>query len=126
MEVKEVHDGYARNFLIPKKIATPFNSDGLKIKNEIEVKEKIRMAEIEKYLKELSENPLRFTLKVGESGEVFGSIKSEDMQKELNQRGLKEFKIETKDSIKKIGKNEVEINFGKGVKKKIEILVTQH
>lgn len=125
MEVKEVNDGYARNFLIPQKIAAPFNADGLKVKNEMEAKEKSRLAEIKKHLKELTENPLKFTLKVDKDGVVFGSVKKEDVKKELVQRGIKEVKIETKDPVKKIGENEIEINFGRGIKEKIKILVSQ-
>ncbi len=125
-DVKEVNDGYARNFLIPKKMATPLNAEGLKIKTETEIKEKNRLLGIKKYLKELTENPLEFKLKVGERGEVYGSVKKEDIEKSLVQRGLKEVKVEIDNPIKKNGENEIEINFGKGVKEKIKILVSGH
>ncbi len=125
LDVKEVNDGYARNFLIPKKIAAPFNAEGLKLKAEAETKEKNRISGIDKYLKELSENPLKFKLKIGAKGEVYGSVKKEDIEKALVQRGVKGVKAELNDPIKKTGENEIEINFGRGIKEKIKILINE-
>lgn len=124
-EIKEVSDGYARNFLIPQNFARPADQSSLKIKSESETQEKQRLIKISQCLKELEEKPLEFKLKVGSKKEVFGSIKKEDIEKSLLKRMGEDIKIEISEPLRKIGDQEVTTNLGNGLKKKIIIRISE-
>ncbi|MFA5084452.1 MAG: 50S ribosomal protein L9, partial [Candidatus Paceibacterota bacterium] len=93
-EVKEVKDGYAKNFLIPKNLVKPANEANLEIiarqKAVWEQKEKEILEHLEKIAGELKSAVLDFSLKVGESGQAFGSVNAAEIIKALN--GLDIFK----------------------------------
>ena len=125
-DTKDVNDGYARNFLVPKKLATPLDKEGLKLKTAMEAGERLRLSEIKSYIQETLEKPIEFKLKIGESGEVFGSIKKDDIEKTLEQRGWKNAKAEIKEPLKKVGENEILVNFGRGIKEKVKVIISGH
>ena len=122
-EIKEVSEGYARNFLFARKLAIPADSGGLKVKASIDAKEQ---ALIEKYhteSKRLEADTLEFKVKGGEKGEVFGSVSAEDIRKALAGKGYGEVKIDLEKPIRKTGEQEVVIDFGKGVRGTAKIKV---
>ena len=121
-EVKNVSDGYARNMLFPRKmavLATPEEMKKIeKEKRTAETEEKESMAK----LKSVTEGePIKFYLKTGDKGEIYTSIKSEDIEQELRRRGLVEVKVKLPKPIKSLGLFEVEINLRKGVAGKVKI-----
>ncbi len=128
LEVKEVKDGYGRNFLMARGLAEAATKDAL---NKLEHQKKIWEAEYEKLVEELKigakkleETELNFKMKVGEKGEAFGSVSRKDIETELARHGYKDLKIELEKSIKTLGEHFVPIDLGEGVKTKIKI-VTQ-
>lgn len=82
-DVVKVNDGYARNYIIPKKIgleATPKNLNDLKIQKAKE--EKIQneiLEEAKKLAKELEEKSVEVTLKTGKDGKIFGSVSTKEI-----------------------------------------------
>ncbi len=129
-EVKNIKDGYARNFLIPRglaKIATKQNLKELETQKETLLKKEKEMKDkLEALVKDLSGQEFKFTLKTGEKDEVFGSVTKEDIKKRI-EGSFKDtdnnLEIKLGQPIKKLGGHQVEINLGKGVKTTIKVVV---
>lgn len=124
-DIKEAKDGYARNFLIPQKLAKIATNQAVKElgvqKAEWERKEKEIKAELEKTAKELEGREFKFEVKTGKKGEVFGSVGSEDIKKSLIEKGIKA-EILLERPLKTLGEHQVEIDLGGGIKTKIKII----
>ena len=122
-EIKETHSGYARNFLIPNKLAKLATQSAINDFNEQKERAKERIETLSKQLDELqasaSASPPIFFLKVGDKGEVFSSISSIDIAKKLAEEypvfKKVNLKIET-DHIRKLGRHQIKINLGQGIK----------
>lgn len=126
-EVKNVSDGYARNFLLPKKMAQIATEEAIKkIKEQKEIIEHHRdelKDALEQTAKKLSSKEFHFYPEIGENNEVFGSISKKDIEKaikeELNflQENLRpqvaeKIKVNLTKSLKKLGIHEVKIKLG--------------
>lgn len=116
-EVKNVSDGYARNFLVAKGFATEATEKALL---HIAKGEAAKAAEREKEEKEyrtlakaLSELELLFTLKLGEKGESFGSIGSSKILDALKAKkiSLGEGTIDLESPIKTLGAHKIRVSF---------------
>lgn len=116
-EVKEVKDGYARNFLLPRNLAKIATPENLKIlsqqKADRERQKKELVEELKKAAIRLKEITLDFSLKVGESGQVFGSLNASEIKKALEDLGFQNFELILEKPIKELGEHSVEINLGK-------------
>ena len=129
-EVKEVKDGYARNFLIPKKMARKADDRALQwLASQKEIIEK----EIEEDLKKSQELAssldgieVSFTVKVGDSGQLFESINSLKISEKLSQMGfkVKKSQINLKEPIKEIGEFPVKINLDHNLETEITLMIT--
>src|SRR3989344_2747482 len=125
-DVKEIPNGYARNFLIPRHLAKAATEEALnEMKSEKQNIEKhiealkIRLSKIQK---DLHENPLVFKVKVGEGDKVFGSVGKKDI--ELKLAGLETeamIEVHLLQPIKVLGDKEIEISLGSEVKGKIKV-----
>lgn len=122
-ETKEVKEGYARNFLFPKKLAVRVGDPKAK-----EVIEKARKAklnalkevdEIKATAAKLADKILIFKAKVGEKGKLFGAIGRDEIAKELK---VDEKKIEV-EPIKELGEHEVTVKFGHSISAKVKVKV---
>ncbi len=91
-KIVKVSDGYARNYLLPKKLAVPVTQAALKQmeKNRIEREERQRKElEAAKQLAEKIEKlSCTITVKVGEGEKIFGSVSTIDIQKNLKEQGI--------------------------------------
>lgn len=128
-EVKEVADGFARNFLIPKKLAIIATSKELeKLRKRKEQIEKMRKEEEEK-IKGLAERikGLEIVLKekVNPEGKLYGSVGREKIASLLKENGfgIDENKVDLVEPIKDTGKFEVEINLFPDLKTKIKLKI---
>ncbi|RJQ28076.1 50S ribosomal protein L9 [Candidatus Parcubacteria bacterium] len=124
-EVKEINDGYARNFLILKGFAVQATSGAIqKIEKEKSEKDAAYQRKIQT-LKKLADSiknlKLHFTLKAGEKGELFGSITSKDIEKQLVQYKAGEAQALLEHPIKSIGEHVVPINVGEGIETTIVV-----
>lgn len=129
-EVKEVSDGYARNFLIPKGLvleATPASLKLLADQKESAVRREIQdAAEANELAKKLAGAVLTFKAKTGEGGRLFGSITAKDVIDEIKKMlhlELDKRKLEIDDSIKHLGEHHVKVHLYKGVTAEITIKV---
>jgi large subunit ribosomal protein L9 len=116
MEVKEVSDGYARNFLIAKKLAVPADEAAMKFKSEADRRENDSVGKYRQLAELLKSEALEFGVRTGEKGEVFGSVTSEQIKKALREKGLGEPEVALKHPLRSIGEHRVEVNFSRGIK----------
>ena len=131
-EIKEVSDGYARNFLIPRKMVAEATTDAL---NSIKLKEKAKIAHAEKEktlaqdnVKKLETLVVKVPAKAGTGGRLFGSVTS----KEISDALLKQYDIaiDKKDivqsePIKTFGAYSVKCKLGHEVSGIINLVVTE-
>jgi large subunit ribosomal protein L9 len=129
-EVKEVSDGYARNFLFPSKLAEPMTSVALKKIETMEAEHEKKEMELKKRLKaivtEAEAVTLVFALKTDKSGAVFGSINKETIQKALRERHIvtkERIEMDLDRPIKEFGDYTIPIDLKKGVTAKLKIRV---
>ena len=123
-----VSDGYARNYLFPKKLAveaTKENLGKLESKNEAnkfkKQNEKNDAIEVANKLKELV---LTIKVKAGENGKIFGGVTSKEISENLKEQYKIEIdkkKIEVKETIKNIGRFTINIKLYEGVNAKLTV-----
>ena len=115
-EIVEVNPGYARNFVLPKKLgveATPQALNDLKLKNQNDAKVAAEnLADAKALAEKLSASSVTAEIKVGEGGRAFGSISSKEVselvKKQLNLT-IDKKKIQVKDPIKGVGSYKVAV-----------------
>jgi large subunit ribosomal protein L9 len=115
-EIVEVNQGYARNFVLPKKLgveATPKNLNDLKLKNQNDAKVAAEnLAEAKALAEKIGASSVTAEMKMGEGGKAFGSISSKEiaelMKKQLG-LNIDKKKIQVKDPIKALGTYRVQI-----------------
>ena len=121
-EVKEVKDGYGKNFLIKNGYAVIASKTGLerlesenRQKQEEEAK---RIQECEKIKENLSKITLKFPVKTGKQDQVFGSVSSKMIVSELKNRGYEIDKktVKLNEALSTLGYHNVEIELHKQVK----------
>ncbi|AZT89946.1 50S ribosomal protein L9 [Caldicellulosiruptor changbaiensis] len=129
--IVEVNDGYARNYLIPRKLAAPL-TEGLekhiKEKKEAEQKKKEKELMLAKELADkLEKNYVIIKAKAGENGKLFGSITNKEIADEIKRQlgiDIDKKKVDLEDPIKQIGSYEVSIRLYQGVLAKLKVHVT--
>ena len=120
-EVVTVRNGYARNFLIPQKMAVEASISNLKQLEErlkqIRKKEEKMLAEINKVISALQEGPVTIGAKTGTTGKIFGSITTVQIAKAVREQKGYEIdrrRIHLIDEIKEIGSYKAKVDFGNG------------
>lgn len=121
-EVINASDGYARNFLFPKKLAVEANNDNmnkLKAKKQSEqYKKDVEKDSAQKIAKKLDEINLNIQVKAGENGKIFGGVTSKEISEELKKQyniDVDKKKIVLKENIKNIGSFDINIKLYEGV-----------
>ncbi len=130
-EVRRVADGYARNFLIPWGLAKPATLGELQ---NLAIAQRTRQESSQNLIKtletlkeETGKLPLTVDIKTGERGEIFGSVKAEQITHALNS-SRPEFKkipyqINLTGSIRELGMHQINIDAGGGVRNTLTIEV---
>ena len=125
-QVVKVNDGYARNFILPKKLgveATAKNLNDLKLQKANEAKIAAEQLAAAKELGEkLEKATVTLAIKAGEGGRAFGSVSSKEIGKAIQEQlGLEvdKKKIVLNDPIKSIGSFEVPVKLHKDVTAKL-------
>lgn len=129
-EIKEVAEGYARNFLLPKKMAEIATPAKIKETEEKKKGEEQKEKEAALKIKALAEklNGVKIEIKgKAKKGKLFGSIGKEEIKKELQAKGfdIKEKNIILKENIREVGERKVEVQFTGGIKAKIIIEIEE-
>ena len=131
-QIVTVNDGYARNFILPKKLgveATSKNLNDLKLKkaNDAKLAAEI-LAAAKELAAKLDESKVTLSIKAGEGGRAFGSVSNKEISKAItDQLGLEidKKKIVLSDPIKSIGSFEVPIKLHKDVTARLAVKVVE-
>ena len=130
-EIKEVADGYARNFLIPKGLAKPATKENLKwleTQKEIEVKKaEEELKKVEAVATNIDGQEIIILVKVGAEGQLFESITSQKIYEKLKELGfeIKKSQIDLPEPIKELGEYPVKIKFEHNLEAEIKIIVVE-
>lgn len=125
----EVSDGYARNFLFPKKLAITATADNV---NTMKLKEKARLAQIEREKEEAKETAkklegisVKVTAKSGNGGKLFGSVTTKEISEALMaQHGISIEKTKlVHDPIKAFGEYDVKCKLGYEITGTLKVFV---
>ena len=122
-EVKNVSDGYVRNFLLPRGLVKPVTPQNLaEIKAIQQQQSQIASASAER-LAELSRTlnglKLKFTVKTDPTGSMFGSVSSDMILKKLRSEGLlgkERVEVKLEHPLKTLGEHQVEVDLKNGTK----------
>ena len=130
-DIKEVADGYARNFLIPKRLAKLATK---KVILWAEAQKEIEGKKIEEGLKKVQDFASKidgleviFSLKVGEEGQLFESITSQKISEKLKELGfgVKKSQIDLAEPIKELGDFPIKVKFEHNLEAEIRVIVTE-
>ncbi len=131
-DVKQVSDGHARNFLIPKGLAKPATKSSLSEHQHQCASEKKRKAEELAAARELAEklSKIKLTMpsKAGEAGKLFGSITAKEIAEQIEaEHGLTidKRKIQLEHGIKALGSSDVAIKIYPGVVATVQVDVVE-
>jgi len=120
-ELVKVRNGYARNFLIPRKLAVEASPSNVKQMEErmkqFKKKEEKMLAEINSVIAKLNESPLKVGAKSGTSGKIFGSVTPLQLSRAIREQKGYEIdrkKISLPDEVKELGTYKAHIDFGNG------------
>lgn len=129
-EVINASDGYARNFLFPKKLAVEANAENMsKLKNKQDSakhKKDVEKENAEEIAKKLKDITLTIKVKSGENGRIFGGVTSKEISENLKQQYKIEIdkkKIVLNETIKNIGVFNISIKLFEGVVGNLKINV---
>ena len=131
-DICEVSDGYARNFIIPKKKgveATPDNLNNLKLKKANDAKVAQENLEAAQQLaKDMAGKTIVIPVKVGEGGKLFGAIASKEIAaavKEQTGLDVDKKKIVLNDPIKTLGDKEIRVKLHKDVSAALTVSIVE-
>ncbi len=128
--VKNVADGYARNYLFPQKLAVPATPEAMKQAETIRKAALRRQQRIEEeaeaLAKELEAVSLTFKAKAGESGKLYGSVTAGHIAEALSAKMGMEFdkrKIDLEEPLKELGAHQVRIKLAPTVSASIRVVI---
>jgi large subunit ribosomal protein L9 len=129
-DVKDVADGYAQNFLLPRGLAIEATAGELKVlaraRDAKRAKQDRAHADAEELAKRLSERTLIFRLKAGEQGKTFGSVTSKDVADALQREhkvDVDKTKVHLPEPLKSLGVHTVEIRLLTDVRANVTVAI---
>lgn len=130
-DIKEVADGYARNYLLPKKMVIAASEAGSRViehqKKLIKLKKDKRRKISEQAAAGLTGKELHIEVQIGEEGKLFGSVTSIDIARKLKEDGFEvdKRKINLENPIKELGEYDITIKLDDGVSATVKVFVKQ-
>ena len=130
-DIKETADGFARNFLFPKKLAKPASADAIKQaeleKEAIAKKEEEDLVATGAVVSQLDGQEIEIFAKADESGKLYGSITAAKIAKALSDKGfiVKRKHVKLDEPIKETGDYEVALELDHGLEAKIKVIVSE-
>lgn len=125
-EVINASDGYARNFLFPKKMAIPADEGNMarlqSKKDSQEYKKELERQDAKKVKSKIENIVLEIKVKAGENGKIFGGVTSKEISEELNNKyniQVDKKKIMLKETIKTLGRFNIEIKLYENIVSKL-------
>lgn len=129
-EIVDVNDGYARNFVLPKKLgleATGKNLNDLKLKKANEEKIAKEILDAAKQLKiEIEKGKIELSIKTGEGGKAFGSVSAKEIAaaaKEQLGLSIDKKKVQLKEPLKTLGTHQVPVKLHPKVTAEVTVKV---
>jgi len=130
-EIKEIADGYARNFLIPRGLAKPTTEQDMKwakkqLKNKEEQAEQ-ELAKTQGLVAKIDGLEVEINAKLNEEGKLFGSINALKISQRLKDMGfdIKKSQIELEEPIKEAGEWPVKLAFSHGLEAEIMVVIPE-
>ena len=131
-QLVEVSDGYARNFLLPKKLAVIATAENLNTMKQQEkarkAQEAAEKAEAQAIAKQLEGLTVKVSAKAGEGGRLFGAVTAKEISEALNaQHGLNiaKTKIVLDEPIKSCGGYQLKCKLGYEITGTVNVVVTE-
>ena len=131
-EMKEVSEGYGRNYLLPRKLAVEATADNM---NTLRLKEKAKQAAIAaekakalENAKQLESVVVKIVARAGAAGKLFGAVTSQEISDALKEQHgieIEKQKIVQNEPIKSYGSYEVKCKFGYEINGVIHLLVVE-
>jgi large subunit ribosomal protein L9 len=129
-DVKDVADGYAQNFLLPRGLAIEATAGEMKVlaraRDAKRAKQDRAHADAEELAKRLSETTLVFRLKAGDQGKTFGSVTSKDIAEALQREqrvDVDKTKVHLPEPLKALGVHQVEIRLLTDVRANVTVAI---
>ena len=128
-DVKDVKEGYAKNFLFKQKLAleaTPANMKAHEEKLEsLKEQEKLKIAEAKALAEKLKAAKIEFNQKAGDTGRLYGAVTSQEISDALAKIGIHIDKklFDIKEPIKEAGTHTVKVNIYKEVKSQLTVVI---
>ena len=130
--VKEVADGYSRNYLLPRKlavIATPAELKNLELQKQADARREIRTEqEAEAFAKVLQDTTVVLKMRAGTKEKLYGSVTTADIAREikkLTKQDIDKRKIALAEPIRELGSHQVSIKLIKDVTAVVNVVVEQ-
>jgi large subunit ribosomal protein L9 len=131
-EVKDVADGYGRNYLIPRKLAVlagrGVEAEARRIQEAAARREAKATDEARELAEEIGNKTVVVRLKVGTEDKAFGSITSDDIAKAIRQQHQVEIdrrRIELNEPLKQLGEHQVSLRLHRDVEARINLIITR-
>lgn len=131
-DVVTVSNGYAKNFLFPKKLAQEATPQAINELNNLKQAEQhkieVHMEEAQKIANQINEKTLKIYMNAGQNGKLFGSVTPKEVSLEIKKCfniDIDKRKIIIKDEIKTFGNYECEVKLYKGITAKMYISVSE-
>lgn len=131
-QIVNVNDGYARNFILPKKLGLEANNKNL---NDLKLKkandEKVAQEQLEEAQelgKKIEAGKVTLAIKVGEGGRTFGSVSTKEIAAAVKEQmgyDIDKKKIQLKEAIKTLGTHQVPVKLHTKVTAELKVIVTE-
>ncbi len=130
-DVVTVADGYARNYLIPRDLATRADEGKIKLieheRRVIRAREEKAIKETQGLAKRIEETSCTISARAGEEDRLFGSVSGADIALALDEAGIKIDKkhVQLEEPIKELGVYSVPIDLGRGITARLKLWVVR-
>ena len=130
-DIINANDGYARNFLFPKKLAVEANAENLsKLKNKqdsVQHKRNVEKEKAEEIANKMKDITVTIKVKAGDNGRIFGGVTAKEISESLKQQfkiDVDKKKIALNETIKNLGTVNVPVKLFEGVTGNLKVKVT--
>ena len=128
-EAVHVKSGYARNFLLPRKLAVPMNQSNRRYLDALDQRraqrERDEMADAERLASQMKKSSIAIAVKTGEGGKMFGSVTAANIVDRLKEDGIeiKKKQLSLSGPIKELGRHTLEVKLSPDIQVKLNIEV---